>query len=87
MTLKYRVFFMCSTVIEVEKDVAYGMVKEKMGQFRESAHVMDEALFGSGVSVLAYPTYAEWKEDHPDVEHRVVGDKVDAKLNHPKYRN
>ena len=87
MDTKYRVFFMCSTVIEVEKEVAYGIVKEGMGKFRGDARIMDGALFGSGVSVLAYPTYAEWKEDCPDVEHRVVGDfnvmdEVGAKLNH-----
>ena len=90
--MKARVFFMCSTVIEVDESVANDMVKEGSGKFREAAPIMNEALLGSGVSVLAYPTYEEWKEDHPDIEHRVVGDlnvmdKVEAKLSHPKYRN
>jgi len=90
--VKVRVFFICSTVIEVDESVANGMVKEGSGRFREAAAIMDESLFGSGVSVLAYPAYEEWKEDHPGIEHRVVGDfnvmnKVEAKLSHPKYRN
>jgi hypothetical protein len=56
-----------------------------MGQFRDGARIMNEALSGSGVDVLAYPTYEEWQESNKDVEHRVVGDfnvagKVAAKL-------
>lgn len=86
---KTRVFFMCSTVIEVDDEIAKAIVKNNMGQFRDSATapIMDAALFGSGVDVLAYPTYEEWKEYecNKDVPHRVVGDfnvadKVAAKL-------
>jgi hypothetical protein len=82
---KHRVFFMCSTVIEVTEDIAKQIVLDGEGRFREDSPVMDEVLKNSGVGVLAYPTYKEWKEDHPDVEHQVVGDfnvakKVSAKL-------
>ena len=71
---KNRIFFMCSTVIEVDELMAKEFVKNGMGKFREDAHIMNEALFGSGVDILAYPTYDEWKEFSKDVDHKVVGD-------------
>ena len=88
---KARVFFMCSTVVEVDDEVAKAIVKNNEGQFRDSAPVMDDALFGSGIDVLAYPTYEEWKEYNKDIPHRVVGDfnvadKVAARLTHPPVR-
>lgn len=70
--MPFHVFFMCSTVVEVDDDLGKEILQKRLGRLREEYPLMDEVLQDTVIAILAFPTYQEWREVMPRRPHKIL---------------